>query len=77
MLIFAPDRKTLVTICRALDRVLLWNFYLIPMWHLDKHRIAHWDVFSAPQTAPAQAIGFLQSWWYDAKKAKSKGLEGL
>ena len=31
-LIFAKDRDELVAATKALDRVLLWNFYVVPQW---------------------------------------------
>ena len=31
--IFATDRDDLVAATRALDRVLLWNYYVVPQWH--------------------------------------------
>ena len=34
LVIMAPDRQSLVTRTRALDRVLLWGHYVIPSWHL-------------------------------------------
>ena len=30
--IFAKDRDDLVAATKALDRVLLWNFYVVPQW---------------------------------------------
>ncbi len=53
---------------RALDRVLLWNYYIIPQWHLSAFRIAYWDKFSRPDTRPQYALG-LDTWWYDSTKA--------
>ena len=35
-LINAKDREDLITISRALDRVLLWNYYVIPQWHISQ-----------------------------------------
>ncbi|HMP57270.1 MAG TPA: hypothetical protein PKD92_11950, partial [Novosphingobium sp.] len=32
-IIFAKDRDELVAATRALDRVLLWGFYVVPQWH--------------------------------------------
>src|SRR3546814_5788541 len=29
----APDRDALRTACRALDRVLMWGWYVIPHWY--------------------------------------------
>jgi microcin C transport system substrate-binding protein len=55
---------------RGLDRVLTWNFYVIPQWHLDKYRIAYWNKFSRPAVQPKYSMGF-GSWWLDgAKEAK-------
>ena len=53
----------------ALDRVLQWNFFVIPHWHIDKFRIAYWDKFSRPKVRPKYGLG-LSTWWYDAEKAK-------
>ncbi len=46
--IFAKDRDELVAATKALDRVLLWNFYVVPQWTYGKQRTARWDRFSHP-----------------------------
>lgn len=61
-LIKAPNRKQLVLRTRALDRVLLWNHYVIPQYHINKYRIAYWDKFSMPSTRPKYDLGF-DTWW--------------
>jgi len=61
-IIAAPDRETLVARCRALDRVLLWNHYVIPQWHLGVDRVAWWDRFGRPDIVPANGIQPL-AWW--------------
>jgi microcin C transport system substrate-binding protein len=66
-LIQAPDRKALVARTRALDRVLLWGHYVIPHFHLQAFRVAHWDRFARPAIAPKYTFG-LDTWWIDAKK---------
>ena len=40
-----PEREGLVAATRALDRVLLWQHYLIPNWHIRYERIAYWNKF--------------------------------
>src|SRR5262249_7818390 len=35
LIISAPDRQALITRVHALDRVLLWGYYLIPHWHIQ------------------------------------------
>ncbi len=71
-LIFAKDRAELVAASRALDRILLWNHYLVPQWYVPKDRVAMWDMFSGPERKPthAQATSrFLQVWWHDKAAA--------
>lgn len=69
-IVFAKDRAELVAATRALDRVLLWNFYVVPMWHYPFERLAYWDIFGRPATLPSQTSAPMQVWWYDAEKAK-------
>ena len=63
----APDRKSLITATRALDRVLLWNHFVIPQWHIRSFRLAWWDRFGQPEQKPAYGVGFF-SWWIDPAK---------
>ncbi|WP_250658336.1 extracellular solute-binding protein [Alkalimarinus coralli] len=58
----AKNRQQLITATKALDRVLLWNHYIIPNWHLNYHRIAYWDKFSKPDQQPPYKLGF-ENWW--------------
>jgi microcin C transport system substrate-binding protein len=67
-LIFAKDRPELIAATRALDRALLWNFYLVPQWHLPASRIAYWDRFGRPAKTPSGDVSFLQTWWVDPAK---------
>ena len=71
LVIDAPDRKSLIQRTRALDRVLLWGFYMIPQYTVPTFRIAYWDKFARPLTPPKYGVGFLDTWWVDADKAAS------
>lgn len=62
------DPAALRPLAQSLDRVLLWNAYMIPMWYNAEQRLAYWDKFSHPARKPAYSTG-LDSWWYDAHKA--------
>lgn len=68
-IIFARDRNELVAATRALDRVLLWNHYVVPQWHAPYERTARWDRFGHPDPLPPYAIGFPAIWWWDAARA--------
>ena len=66
-LINAKDREDLITITRALDRVLLWNYYVIPQWHISAYRVLYWDMFDQPKKKPKYSLGF-DTWWVNQNK---------
>ena len=68
--IFSKDRVGLTTACRALDRALIWNHYVVPHWYIPYERTARWDRFGKPDKLPDYAIGFPTIWWWDEEKAK-------
>ncbi len=71
--IFAKDRGDLVAATKALDRTLLWNHFVVPMWHIPYQRVAYWNRFGKPDTQPDHSLGFPSIWWFDeAKAAKVK-----
>ena len=66
-LINAKDREDLITITKALDRVLLWNYYVIPQWHISSYRVLYWDIFDQPKQKPKYSLGF-DTWWVNQNK---------
>ena len=62
-LIHAPDRESLINATHALDRVLLWNYFVIPHWHSDRFRIAYWNNFKQPAISPRYGLGVIDTWW--------------
>jgi microcin C transport system substrate-binding protein len=70
LVIAAPDRPSLITRTHALDRVLLWNHFVVPQWHIQAFRVAYWDKFGRPETSPKYALGF-DTWWVDPEKEKA------
>jgi microcin C transport system substrate-binding protein len=69
----ADTRAKLNVACRALDRVLRANRYMVPMWFRSDDWVAYWDIFSRPGTKPKYASGAPGTWWYDPEKAKAIG----
>lgn len=61
-LISAKGRKNLVNHVKALDRILLWNYYLVPHWHIDYHRVSYKKDVKHPETTPDYGLG-LDAWW--------------
>jgi microcin C transport system substrate-binding protein len=71
--IFAKDRADLVAATHALDRVLLWNFYVVPQFTYPFSRYARWDRFSHAELPKYARSGLPALWWYDAEKAARIG----
>jgi len=67
-IIYAKDREELVATVRALDRVLLWNFYSIPQYYQPTLRYAYWNKFGIPEKQPDYAGVDVDSWWVDPEK---------
>jgi len=73
-IIFAKDRAELVAATRALDRVLLWNHYVVPQFTYNKTRAARWDRFGRPEKLPEYgSSAFPTVWWWDAERAAKTG----
>lgn len=62
---------TVMATCRALDRVLLWGFYHIPLNVPDDERFLFWDKFGRPahesvaeyEYMVGSSVRLLDSWW--------------
>lgn len=73
-IIFAESRADLVAAAKALDRVLLWNHYVVPEWTYPYVRSARWDRFGHPSLMPKYGMAaFPTVWWWDAAKAAKAG----
>ena len=73
-IIFAKNRAEQIAACKAMDRVLLWNFYCVTQFNYGFQRYARWDRFSHPEPLPKYGIAaFPDLWWYDADKAAKIG----
>ncbi len=64
-IISAPTLEQLQINTRALDRVLLWNDYVLPQFYNSNYRLAFWNRFGQPRTRPKYGTGFPTTWWID------------
>lgn len=67
-IVTAQTRPVLTEASRALDRILLWNWYLVPNWGNLEFRLAWWDRFGTPDKPIREGVNF-DSWWVDPAKA--------
>lgn len=65
-LLVAHERDTFESAVRALDRVLISGFYVVPLFHLPDQWVARWIRVDHPKVTPL--FGFLpEAWWQAAR----------
>ncbi len=62
-IVFAPNRDEQVAAIKAMDRVLLANNYVVPMFYSGEEKIAYWDRIEHPASLPEYDIGFPAIWY--------------
>jgi len=72
----ATTREELVTVCRALDRVLRAGWYRLFHWYNPMHRLAFWDLYGRPERAPRFDPGVISTWWWDEEQARKTNWTG-
>lgn len=61
---------------RAIDRIMRYDYFMIPVWSLQESWVAHYDMYGFPDELPPFSTGFLDFWWIDTEKEaalKAKG----
>jgi peptide/nickel transport system substrate-binding protein len=61
-LIASRTREDLVAAARALDRLLVSGFYVVPLFHAPAQWVAHWTRIEHPSTMPKWGWT-LPAWW--------------
>ncbi len=66
----AKSSEDFVAAIRALDRILISGDYVIPLFHLPKQWIAHWNHLAYPEKTPL--FGYqLDTWWSKTEHNKN------
>jgi microcin C transport system substrate-binding protein len=73
-LVNAQTREQLTNAARALDRVLMHGYYVVPHWYSAKHRIAYRRELAYPQVLPLyyEANDWIVSTWWFAKPSSTQ-----
>jgi peptide/nickel transport system substrate-binding protein len=61
-LVGAASRDDLIAAARALDRVLLSGFYVVPLFNIPAQWVAHWTRIAHPQKSSLFGM-VLPAWW--------------
>jgi peptide/nickel transport system substrate-binding protein len=68
-LLQAHDRSEFIDAVRALDRVLMSGFYVVPLYHLPGQWIARWTTVAHPDRT--SLFGYLpETWWRAASRPR-------
>ena len=70
----ARNRDELRAATRALDRVLMWGWYVVPHWYSGTFKLGYWDRFHRPAKKPVYDVGLVDTWWIDPAKDKALNL---
>lgn len=72
LIINAPDRAELEARCKALDRILLANHYVVPHWYYGAWRIAWWKKLAHPDKLSGLTPAITDTWWVRPEAAAAK-----
>ena len=53
---------------RAIDRIMRYDYFMVPVWTLSSHWVAHYDMYGRPEVQPPFSLGHLDTWWIDPDK---------
>ncbi|MDO6459074.1 extracellular solute-binding protein [Granulosicoccaceae sp. 1_MG-2023] len=63
-IVVEQDAERHFALVHALDRVMLANYYAVPLYYRDTSWIAYWNSFGRPERAPKYATGITSTWWF-------------
>lgn len=67
----AQTYEDMAAVVRAADRIMRYDYFVVPAWFGADYWVAHYDMYEHPPTNqfPPLALGYLDFWWYNADKA--------
>ncbi len=65
----AKTKPEMLTAAHALDRVVMWNNYTMPLGaDADLYNVAYWNRLGRPEKQPNAGYSYLNLWWVDPQK---------
>lgn len=58
----------MAAIVRALDRIMRYDYMMVPVWMLQENWVAYFDMYEYPETLPEFGLGYLDYWWINPEK---------
>jgi len=65
----ARTHEDYVAALRALDRVLMWNFYYAPTMSRTRQGLVYWNRFGRAEHGRLVRLAAVDTWWWDERRA--------
>jgi microcin C transport system substrate-binding protein len=56
---------------RAVDRIMRWDYFMVPSWYNPTYWLAYYDMYEHPAELPPYGLGQIDWWWANAEKAEA------
>ncbi|MEP0090789.1 MAG: extracellular solute-binding protein [Paracoccaceae bacterium] len=60
----------------AVDRILRYDYFMVPVWTLTDSWVAYYDKYEYPETLPPYALGHVDFWWINPDKEAALKSDG-
>ncbi|MFN3662473.1 extracellular solute-binding protein [Yoonia sp.] len=64
----ASDYDEMAAAVQAIDRVMRYEYFMVPTWYLGQNWVAYFDMFEYPENLPEFGLGHLDYWWFNQDK---------
>lgn len=61
---------------RAIDRIMRYDYFVVPVWYLGKSWFSYYDMYERPAELPPYSTGFLDLWWINEDRQTALEEEG-
>lgn len=64
----AETYEEMSALITAADRIMRYDYFVVPTWYLGKHWVAYFDMFEHPENLAPYGLGHLDHWWFNQEK---------
>ena len=64
----AETYEEMSALITAADRIMRYDYFMVPAWYLGKHWVAYFDMYEYPDNLAPYGLGHLDHWWFNQEK---------
>ena len=64
----AENYEEMAALVRAADRIMRYDYFVVPVWYLGQNWVAYYDFYEYPDNLPEFGLGHLDYWWFNQEK---------